>query len=72
MSAGEVFPTWEQLLAGSGTRTRLRSTRPRHARTASGAVALDDGMSWREAAGWSTLAVSCCLAAGHWASQLLP
>jgi hypothetical protein len=68
--AGEVFPSWEQLLSDARTPSGSGPRQPRHARTWA-AGGLEECMSWAEAAGWSVLAVTCALAASRWAAHLL-
>jgi hypothetical protein len=68
--AGDVFPTWEQLLSETGLPSGGRPVQARHVRTWA-VGSLDEGMSWAEATAWSALAVTCALAASRWAAHLL-
>lgn len=69
LGAGEVFPSWEQLLSDPRMPSGSRLGQPRHVRTWA-AGGLDESMSWAEAATWSALAVTCALAASRWAADL--
>jgi hypothetical protein len=68
--AGDVFPSWEQLLSETPLSSASRPGQARHVRTWA-AGSLDEGMSWAEATSWSALAVTCALAASRWAVHLL-
>ena len=69
--AGDLAPSWEQLLSGGGTLPATRSMgSPRHAAWG-GSLLVDDSMSWREATTWTAIAVSCALVASRWAAHLL-
>ena len=67
--AGDVFPSWEQLLSEAHSPTGGRPGLPRHLRSW-GTGPIDESMSWGEAAAWSTLAVTCALAVSRWVAHL--